>query len=220
MKRKVVDSEDGSSTLFVPELNEHYHSVHGAIQESLHIFIRAGVEFYGQKDIHILEAGFGTGLNAYLTLVYASQHKTRVTYHSVEKYPLTPAEASQLNYMKLIDFEQPELFSVLHECPWDKECEISPYFKLYKHSGDFATAVFSSLFDIVFFDAFNPDVQPRLWEENTLTRFSGALKPEGIFITYCVKGIVKQALRNLGLSVKRLPGPPGKREMLRATKSK
>lgn len=218
MEREFIETEDGSTTLFVPGLNEHYHSVHGAIQESLHIFIKNGIEYYGQTEVNILEAGFGTGLNAYLTLIHAHRNNLRVVYHSFEKYPLSVAEANRLNYKQLIEWSDPSLFDRLHECPWNEEVTISPYFTLYKHKGDFSEADFNSEFDIVFFDAFNPDVQPRLWSEEILSKFGKALHPGGILTTYCVKGIVKQALRRIGFSLKRLPGPPGKREMLRGTK--
>lgn len=219
MKHEFIETEDGSTTLYVPELNEHYHSVHGAIQESQHIFIQTGIGHCNQPSIRILEAGFGTGLNAFLTLVYARQHNIQVVYHSFEKYPLTIAEAGQLNYPGFIDCEEKPLFMQLHSCEWEKEIIVTPHFILHKHQTDFREVDFPPQFDLVFFDAFNPDVQPHLWTEEVLSRFCHALKPDGIFVTYCVKGIVKQALRNQGMTVKRLPGPPGKREILRAIKN-
>lgn len=218
MKREFIETKDGSSTLYVPELNEHYHSIHGAIQESLHIFIHAGIGFYNQKEIRILEAGFGTGLNAYLSLVYADRNNLRIVYHSFEKYPLTIEEAGKLNYKQHTDYPTPFLFDSLHNCAWEKEIEITPFFTLHKHQNDFQEVNFPEEFDIVFFDAFNPDVQPHLWTEEVFDKFYRSLKPGGILVTYCVKGIVKQALRRVGFTLKRLPGPPGKREMLRASK--
>lgn len=218
MEREFIETEDGSTTLYVPQLNEHYHSVHGAIQESMHIFIKAGIEYYGHPGLHILEAGFGTGLNAWLTLIHAHRQHLRITYHSFEKYPLSAEEAGQLNYKDHTTFENPALFNTLHQCKWDEPVEITPLFTLHKHLGDFHEVDFNETFDIVFFDAFNPDVQPHLWTEEIFRKFYKALKPEGILVTYCVKGIVKQALRAVGFTLKRLPGPPGKREMLRATK--
>lgn len=224
MTHRFIQTEDGSTTLYVPELNEHYHSIHGAIQESVHIFIRAGIEHYRENvfvspaPLRILEAGFGTGLNAYLTLAYATAQDIPVVYHSLEKYPLTPDEAAQLNYAECIPYPCPEHFSRLHAAPWETPTAITPVFSLCKHHQDLRDTHFPSEFDIVFFDAFNPDVQPHLWTAEVFRRFSEALKPGGILVTYCVKGIVKQALRQVGFSLKRLPGPPGKREMLRATK--
>lgn len=219
MKHEFIQTEDGSTTLYVPELNEHYHSVHGALQESQYIFIQTGIEYYNRPAVCILEAGFGTGLNAFLTLVYARQHNMQVVYHSFEKYPLTASEAGQLNYTNIIDCEEKSLFMELHGCEWEKDTVLTPHFTLHKHQADFREVNFPPQFDMVFFDAFNPDVQPHLWTEDVLSRFCNALKPDGIFVTYCVKGIVKQALRSQGMTVKRLPGPPGKREILRATKT-
>lgn len=220
MQRKIITTEDGSSTLYVPGLNEHYHSVHGAIQESRHIFIQAGIQYYGQKHIHILEAGFGTGLNAFLALLDARENKREIVFHSFEKYPLTAEEVAELNYTTLFTQEEIALFQQLHSAPWEEDVPITPYFTIHKHEADFSEVNFTEQFDIVFFDAFAPDVQPRLWGTDILSEFYNALKPGGILVTYCVKGIVKQALREVGFKLKRLPGPPGKREMLRATKSR
>lgn len=224
MKRELIRTEDGSTTLYVPELHEHYHSIHGAIRESVHIFIRAGIEYYRENTpslslpLRILEAGFGTGLNAYLTLIYATAQQMPVDYHTLEKYPLSPEEAAQLNYAKLISSPCAEHFTRLHEVPWESSAAITSVFSLYKHRQDLRDVHFPPEFDIVFFDAFNPDVQPHLWTVEVFRQFFEALKPGGILVTYCVKGIVKQALRQVGFSLKRLPGPPGKREMLRAVK--
>lgn len=223
MAHEFISTGDGSTTLYVPELNEHYHSVHGAVQESMHIFIGAGIDFYRQahpetSPLQILEAGFGTGLNAYLTLIYAAGQQMPAIYHSIEKYPLAADEAARLNYAGLVPYAHPEHFRLLHSSAWETDTEIVPGFTLHKHQADFRTPCFPPEYDIIFFDAFNPDVQPHLWTEEVFRRFYAALKPGGILVTYCVKGIVKQALRQVGFTLKRLPGPPGKREMLRATK--
>lgn len=223
---RLVTTEDNSVTLYVPGLNEHYHSIHGAIQESRHIFIRAGMDYFLENrpdditapaPLHILEAGFGTGLNAYLTLVRASEQQIPVHYHTIEKYPLSPDEISCLNYPEHIDFKEKHLFEQLHQCPWESEQAITPCFSLCKHRTDIRDIAFPQQFDIVYFDAFSPEVQPHLWTPEVFTRLHQALRPGGILVTYCVKGIVKQALRASGFTLKRLPGPPGKREMLRAT---
>ena len=218
MHREIVITEDGSNTLYIPELNEHYHSIHGAIQESTHIFIKAGIEYYGQNTIRILEAGFGTGLNAFLALLEARESQRKVMFHTFEKYPLTPQEIGCMNYTDYFDPADTLLFQQLHDAPWGEDVPITSYFTIHKHKADFEEVNFHEYFDIVFFDAFAPDVQPRLWSESMLTKFYTALKPEGILTTYCVKGTVKQALRKVGFNLKRLPGPPGKREMLRAVK--
>lgn len=227
MKRQFVRTEDGSITLYVPALHEHYHSIHGAIQESVHIFIRAGIEFYLQShstdfplsELTILEAGFGTGLNAYLSLLYAEEQKVRIQYYGIEKYPLTVEETQQLNYKAQISAKKPDLFDQLHCCPWETENRIGSFFCLYKQQGDFREICFEPRFDLIFFDAFNPDIQPYLWTEEVFRNFYKVLKPEGVLVTYCVKGVVKRALRKVGFTVEKLPGPPGKREILRARKT-
>lgn len=216
MKREFIRTEDGSVSLFLAEWNEHYHSIHGAIQEAVHIFIRAGIEYMTKSSLSILEAGFGTGLNAWLSLIWASEHQIPINYHTLEKYPLLPGEVEKLNYCDLTSFEHPELFQQLHTSPWNTPLQLTPFFRFTKHPIDFRDISFPPQFDIVFFDAFNPDVQPHLWTKDVFAKFHHALNPEGILVTYCVKGTVKQALRQVGFEVKRLPGPPGKREMLRA----
>jgi tRNA U34 5-methylaminomethyl-2-thiouridine-forming methyltransferase MnmC len=224
---QLIPTEDGSVTLYVPALNEHYHSVHGAIQESNHIFIQAGLQYFlethpdyfnQENPLFILEAGFGTGLNAYLTLLQAIALKIPIQYHSIEKYPLTEAEIESLNYPDQITGADRQLFRELHHAPWNKPCSLSPYFMLHKHEEDFREIDFQDQFHVVYYDAFNPDVQPHLWTTEVFQRFYQAMQQDSILVTYCVKGIVKQALRANGFTLKRLPGPPGKREMLRASK--
>lgn len=227
IRRRLEHTEDGSMTIYVPALNEHYHSVHGAIQEARHIFIQAGIGFFldshsdrntTRYPLHILEAGFGTGLNAYLTLIYATEMQIPICYHSIEKYPLTTEEITALNYPSQLPLAYEQLFYALHAAAWETEQCLTPYFTFCKHRQDFRTISFPPQFHIVFFDAFNPEVQPHLWTAEVFARFYQALAAEGILVTYCVKGTVKQALRSVGFSVKRLPGPPGKREMLRASR--
>lgn len=225
---QIILTEDGSVTLYVPRLNEHYHSIHGAIQESRHIFIRAGMEYFletypgritAKKTLHILEAGFGTGLNAYLTLLRASELQIPVCYHTIEKYPLSPEEIKALNYPEYLESENKQLFRQLHQCLWECKQPLTPYFSIYKHQADFRNIELPQQFDLVYFDAFNPDVQPHLWTSEIFSDIYRILRPDSLLVTYCVKGIVKQALRTAGFTLKRLPGPPGKREMLRATKN-
>lgn len=218
MERTFIETEDGSTSLYVPGLNEHYHSVHGAVQESRHIFIQAGIEFYGQENVSIVEAGFGTGLNAYLSLIHTETRHCNIHYTTLEKYPLSEEEVNALNYPSLLPFDRPELFKALHTSPWEAEIALTPRFTLLKHRTDIREWQPDTKTDIVFFDAFNPEVQPHLWTTDVFRRFYESLKPGGILVTYCVKGIVKQALRDAGFTLKRLPGPPGKREMLRATR--
>ena len=226
-RHEQILTEDGSVTLCVPELHEHYHSVHGAIQEARHIFLRAGMDDYlaaradaagSTLPLHILEAGFGTGLNAYLTLLHAEETQTPVCYHSLEKYPLQPEEVATLNYAEQTGRGNDPLFRALHEAAWEEDVEVTPLFRLHKHRCDFRETDFPPMFDLVFYDAFNPEAQPHLWTEEVFARFHQALLPGGKLVTYCVKGTVKRALRSVGFTLERLPGPPGKREMLRAGK--
>lgn len=143
-------TEDGSNTLYIPDLNEPYHSIHGAIQESIHVFIKAGIVHYGQKNIRILEAGFGTGLNAFLTLMEARENQRNVVFHTFEKYPLTPDEVEQLNYPDHFAPENASLFARLHNAPWNEDVVVTPYFTLHKHKADFEEVNFQEYFDIVF----------------------------------------------------------------------
>lgn len=226
MERKILETKDGSRTLYVPALNEHYHSLYGALQESQHIFIEHGLRALALRDVRILEAGFGTGLNAWLTRMEAVRTNRKISYHTVEKYPLTEEEASLLRYPELSDpGNRPEdyesrsaFFCALHKAPWNKPVSLAPDFTLYKHLSDFREFTPVQPADLIYYDAFSPEAQPALWNRETLARFCEALAPGGILVTYCVKGVVKEALRSLGLTVERLPGPPGKRHILRAAK--
>ena len=224
MQHQLIHTEDGSATFYVPELNEHYHSVHGAIQESQHIFIRAGLDyslslpehhFSPESPLAILEAGFGTGLNAYLSLLRSEQLKLPLTYHTLEKYPLSPEETASLDYPEQLAADR-SLFQALHDTPWGYSYPLTSHFLLHKYRIDFRDIQFTGQFDLVYYDAFNPEVQPHLWSVEVFQHFARALKPGGLLVTYCVKGIVKRALREVGFTLERLPGPPGKREMLRA----
>ncbi|MGZ2371143.1 tRNA (5-methylaminomethyl-2-thiouridine)(34)-methyltransferase MnmD [Ancylomarina sp. YFZ004] len=218
LKREIKLTEDGSHTIFIPELNEHYHSTHGAIQEAIHVYINAGLRFSDKSPIRILEIGFGTGLNTYLSLVEAESNKRSIVYHSLERYPIETEQLEVLNYPELIDFDKPELFKKLHEADWNKLCEISDYFSLEKINGDLKKIDFKDQYDLIYFDAFAPDIQPELWTETIFKKLYHCTNPNATLVTYCSKGIVKRALRTSGFEVKRLAGPPGKHHILRATK--
>ncbi len=218
LKREIKLTEDGSHTIFIPELNEHYHSTHGAIQEAIHVYINAGLKYSDKNPISILEIGFGTGLNAYLTLVEAENNKRSIIYHSLEHYPIEEEQLKVLNYPDLIDFEKRNLFNQLHESEWNKSCEISNHFSLKKISGDLKKVDFKDKYDLIFFDAFAPDIQPKLWTEVIFRKLYNCLNSDAKLVTYCSKGIVKRALRASGFEVKRLAGPPGKHHILRASK--
>ena len=210
-------SEDGSTTFYRADLDEHYHSVHGAIQESNHIFIQAGLKQLPHKELTILEVGFGTGLNALLTWLQAPQ-KT-ILYHTLERYPLSPDMVSKINYSQCLQNSEAQLFfDRMHQAPWDKLYPITPNFSLLKMKQDLLTYRPDTLFDLIYFDAFGPDKQPELWTPQVFENLSRATHPGGILTTYSVKGTVKRALKSAGFAIEKIPGPPGKREIIRATK--
>ncbi len=209
-------SEDGSHTLYVPELDEHYHSVYGARTESLHVFIRNGLEFSTKKNIKILEVGFGTGLNALLTALNKEEKKTE--YHSLEKYPLTAGLESILKSSPDSTEEEIELFRKIHNAKWEEPAEIIPEFTLLKMEADLLDVSLPATYNLVFFDAFGPDVQPELWTEDVFRKLFNSMHKGGILTTYSAKGTVRRAMQSVGFTVERLPGPPHKREMLRAVK--
>lgn len=211
-------SEDGSSTLYRPDLDEHYHSIHGAIQESMHVFIQAGLLHHPATNLNILEVGFGTGLNALLTWVY--QDKRSVFYHSLERYPLDSALVSGINYPLILNIPNSEdVFIKMHQSPWNEEFQISENLRLFKDECDLNDFHPQRKYDLIYFDAFGPDKQPELWIPEIFSKISNAMNAGAILVTYSCKGTVKRALKNAGLEIEKIPGPPGKREMLRAWKS-
>jgi tRNA U34 5-methylaminomethyl-2-thiouridine-forming methyltransferase MnmC len=218
MDTKLIISQDGSHTLYVPSLDEHYHSHFGAITESKHIFIGAGLASLAGDKISILEVGFGTGLNALLTALYAGEHEISVAYTSLEKYPLDPKIVQQLNYGVLTASNGPELFEAIHSAPWGSPVQITEWFSLNKIQSDLTADDPEGRFELVFFDAFGPDKQPAMWTEEVIRRIAAVTRPGSVFVTYSAKGSLKRLLRALGFDVTLLPGPPGKRVMTRAVK--
>ncbi len=220
MIKEFLITEDGSHTLYLPEIDEHYHSVHGAIQESQHIYIEQGLEQCYKNAITILEIGFGTGLNAYLTFCHTHLKKS-VNYYSIEKYPLQSSEYSKLNYSELSFPENRDIFEQLHQSEWNSSIHISEDFNLSKLQVDLLQFDFGSIpqADLIYYDAFAPGKQPEMWTDEILEKIASALKPEGIFVTYCAKGTVRRALMHAGLTMERIPGPTGKKEILRGKKS-
>ena len=221
MKRVIEHTEDGSATLYVPQLDEHYHSVKGARTESQHIFIDMGLKACTAACPHVLEIGFGTGLNALLTLEEAELSNRPVHYTGIELYPLTWEEVDTLKYSTHPQFQS------LHQAAWDKEVAITPRFTLHKVKADARTLFIGTsetnddkqYYDIVYFDAFAPEKQPEMWEEAFIRGIYHALKPGGLLTTYCAKGAIRRMLQQIGFRTERLPGPPGgEREILRATK--
>lgn len=221
MNKEFVLTEDGSHTIYLPEIDEHYHSVHGAIQESLHVYINQGLLRTNQKELSILEIGFGTGLNAYLTFCYADGQNQSVNYYSLEKYPLTESEYSSLNYPQSIFPEYAEIFRQMHLAKWNIATAISPGFTLQKVQADLLTHQFNSVpqFDLVYYDAFAPGKQPEMWSDEILGKVAATVKNNGILVTYCAKGSVRRAFAAAGFGMERIPGPIGKKEILRGKKS-
>ena len=218
IKRELQVTADGSHTLFIPEMDEHYHSVNGAVQESRHVFIEAGLHQLEREDITVFEIGFGTGLNAFLSLLDAEQHRKRITYYSTELYPLSMEVVQSLNYGELISEERKEDFYALHEAEWNVSVPITEHFVLHKIEGDSNRCVLPKGIDLVYFDAFAPDKQPEMWHQEIFDRLYACMRERGVLTTYCAKGVVRRMMKEAGYSVERIPGPPGKREMLRAIK--
>lgn len=221
---KIITTEDGSHSLYVPDINETYHSFHGAYRESVHVFMLYGLEAWYMRNpkrfpIRIFEVGFGTGLNAWLTLVWAEQYKVPVLYHTIEPFPLAAEVYKQLNYTEVDDsiYHYAPFFQVLHEAPWNKGDIVSEYFNMKKDETTLEEAVLYSS-DVIFYDAFAPNKQPELWTKEMLAKAVDTLNPGGVLVTYCAKGQLKRDLKELGLEVETLPGPPGKKEMTRAWK--
>jgi tRNA U34 5-methylaminomethyl-2-thiouridine-forming methyltransferase MnmC len=213
-------TDDGSHTLFVPELKEHYHSTNGAVQESRHVYVESGIRACEKQIIHILEVGFGTGLNALLSYLEALESQKNIYYSSIELFPISLQLVNSLNYPSLFSAEQKDVFKNLHLCAWNQQVNISDFFHLKKIQANLIEydLVGEELFDVVFYDAFAPDKQPEMWTQSIFDKLFEALLPGGVFVTYCAKGIVRRMLQKSGFAVERLAGPPGKREMLRARK--
>lgn len=216
---QIEQTADGSNTLFVPELNEHYHSVKGALTESEHIFIRTGLQHCPLDSVNVLEIGFGTGLNAFLTLLEAEKTGRHILYTTLERYPLDRQTVEQLHYPELIAPDKADLFFALHRATWDTPQTITPQFTLLKIETDFTQFLFKYRYNVVYFDAFAPEKQPEMWNKKLFDYLYNVIYPGGILTTYCAKGAVRRMLQEAGFNVERLPGPPGgKREILRATK--
>lgn len=223
MERKIIKTADGSVTIQLPDWNEQYHSKHGAVQEARHVFLKMGLytllERRNFSRLSILEIGFGTGLNAFLTLLEAERLGLNIDYTGVEAYPVASEEVELLNYPEAVQAEdKSSYFKELHASDWEKEVDISDFFKLIKQQKKFDKIRDSELYDLIYFDAFGARVQPELWTEEIFALMFKALKSGGVLVTYAAKGSVRRAMLASGFQVEKLPGPPGKREMLRAVK--
>ncbi len=216
MKRELVFTADGSTSLKILDWDECYHSRHGAIAESQHVFIKNGLHQFKQS-VNILEIGFGTGLNALLTALDASKRNLAVRYVGIDAYPLPLNEANHMNFSDALEVS-PTLFNSMHQTPWGEYCEISPNFRLCKQQQFLQELQTDHPFDLVYFDAFGYRVQPELWTTAVFKRIYNMMNAEGILVTYASKSVVRKNLIEVGFTVEKLPGPPGKREMLRAIK--
>lgn len=216
---EILITEDGSSSLRRTDLQEGYHSTFGAIAESRHIFIEAGLRKVGKlPEINILEIGFGTGLNAILSLEFAIKEKQLINYQTIEKFPLTKEIISQLNYGEKLHLE--EEFDRMHNISWNEGNELNPYFKIQKKDKPAEEINYpKDFFHLIYFDAFAPQFEEKLWNKEVFENLFQSLKQGGILVTYCCKGEVKRMLKSSGFDIEKLPGPKGKREILRALKS-
>jgi len=211
-ERRIEQTADGSHTIFIPELGEHYHSIHGSINESLHVFIENGLKRVRASKIRILEVGFGTGLNALLTCLNSQSSESQIYYESWEKYPLKPEEYQILNFADYLGGNH-RLLLQLHEAPWEVPSQITDHFTLIKRAGDIRNFNSDHLFDLVYFDAFGPAIQPDLWSRAVFSSIAQTLEDEAILVTYSVKGQIRRNLKEAGFRATKVPGPKGKREI-------
>ncbi|WP_318311532.1 tRNA (5-methylaminomethyl-2-thiouridine)(34)-methyltransferase MnmD [Flagellimonas crocea] len=219
MKRKIITTGDGSKTIQIEDWDEQYHSKHGAVQEAYHVFIEHGLRCFHNEKISLLEIGFGTGLNALITLEEAPKLQLAVDYVGVEAFPVAMEEVRELDYCNQLGFDaHEEAFQKMHSSPWEETIAITPDFSLLKQKKDFKDIEKQNMFNLIYFDAFGARVQPELWTEDIFLQMYQALKTNGVLVTYAAKGSVRRAMQTVGFTVERLPGPPGKREMLRAVK--
>ena len=216
---QIEQTADGSYTLFVPELDEHYHSVKGALTESEHIFINMGLKHCSATEPRVLEIGFGTGLNAFLSLLEAEKSQRKVHFTTIERYPLDMETIRTMNYPSQVAPDHAAEYEALHLAPWNEDASITTHFTLHKIEADFTCYEFPKGYDVIYFDAFAPEKQPEMWSQELFNQLYDVLHTGGILTTYCAKGVIRRMLQAAGFTVERLAGPPGgKREILRATK--
>jgi len=220
MQRKVIITADGSSSIYLPEWDEYYHSKHGAIQEAYHVFIKNGLDLFDDdSELSILEIGFGTGLNCFITLLESDKRSLKITYNGVEAYPVSHQEILQLNYVQELQAENKrQFFTKMCEAPWGDLHRLKNNFYLLKRQHFFDEIEDKNAFNLIYFDAFGARVQPELWTEAIFKKMYECLKENGVLVTYSAKGSVRRAMQSVGFLVEKLPGPPGKREMLRGIK--
>lgn len=219
LRREIIQTSDGSTTIHLPDWNENYHSKHGAIQEAQHVFIKNGLSLFEGKPVSILEIGFGTGLNAFITFLEAEKSGQKIAYTGVEAFPVSAEEVKQMNYVSELQAEAFQAtFDRMHEDDWETENPVSDFFSLTKRKLFFDQIADFQQFDLIYFDAFGYRVQPELWSTEIFRKMYAALKPNGILVTYAARGVVKRSMQEVGFLVQKMPGPPGKREMMRGIK--
>ena len=219
MKREILHTLDGSTTIHLPDWNESYHSKHGAIQEAYHVFIKNGLLLFKDEKISILEIGFGTALNTFITFLESQKSIQTIDYVGVEAYPISADEVLQMNYVSELNAEKHRLiFEMIHQTSWEEKNSLAPNFYLTKRKQFFDQISDENQFDLIYFDAFGYRVQPELWSTEIFEKMYNALKVNGVLVTYAARGVVKRSMIEVGFTVEKLAGPPGKREMFRATK--
>jgi tRNA U34 5-methylaminomethyl-2-thiouridine-forming methyltransferase MnmC len=221
LEREIIRTKDGSTTIHIKDWDECYHSKHGAIQEAQHVFIKNGLALYQNQSVSILEIGFGTGLNAFITYLESKKLDLEINYVGVEAYPVSISELSAMNYVSELNADDKNaIFNLFHESNWEEKVVIDPFFTITKRQQFFQEITDCEQYDLIYFDAFGYRVQPDLWSTSIFKKMHTALRPGGKLVTYAARGVVKRSMIEVGFTVEKLPGPPGKREMFRATKYK
>jgi len=219
LEREILHTQDGSTTIHIKEWNECYHSKHGAIQEAKHVFIKNGLALFPNQSLSILEIGFGTGLNAFITYLEAKELGQTIDYVGVEAYPISELELQSMNYLSELNaLDSKNVFDKMHAQKWEDKIELSEAFSLTKRQQFFQDIDDIEKFDLIYFDAFGYRVQPELWSTEIFAKMYKALKPNSVLVTYAARGVVKRSMLEVGFTVEKLAGPPGKREMFRARK--
>lgn len=219
LKRSIIQTRDGSTTIHIEELDECYHSRFGAIQEAQHVYIKNGLSLFENKSISILEIGFGTGLNAFITFLESQKLNQTIDYIGVDAYPVSAAEVVSMNYVSELNAEnESEIFKKMHKCNWEEQIILSDNFLFTKRQQFFEDIDDVEIVDLIYFDAFGFDAQPELWSTPIFKKMYNALKSNGVLVTYAARGVVKRSMIEVGFTVEKLEGPPGKREMFRAKK--
>ena len=224
-ERRVIPTADGSASVYAPRFDASYHSTHGAFQESRHVFVEAGLRHVaqGRDTVSVLECGFGTGLNLFASLAYAVERDLRLDYTGVEAFPLPPSLLAATDYARLDALAplvrlSPKLLPDVHAAPWPSDVSLGALGVLRKRRRRIEDTDECTAYDLVYYDAFAPRAQPELWTADVFARLYASLRPGGALVTYCVQGRVRRTMASVGFDVAKLPGPPGKREMARATK--